>query len=442
MKEVDRRLSKNTANMISHFLKPTRITTAGDSTNTVAILLTGVPEGGAISPALFNLYIDTLPVRIIEVGDGNCIIIYADDIILLARSLDELQRLLDVCSKWASEKKIVFGTDKCFAQFKGKTKRRLKLQGAKLKRKKFAEYLGTQVTCFGIHANTIWNRLKLMEIRSKELVSLGYHYDIHPSLARKIFKILLVPVMDYALHLTPIEGDEAENAIKIACYKEFKALRTPLIVNSERSKNRAYNIYNLWDISTRRYQAASKLYTRLRESRQLAREDGKVEEEEMIDKEIVALRTIYSEYELLQPTGREVRKRKIYERTLDRKVAIGRDVDHPSMLLRPRALARFALRYHFSGEMDPSKRKKLIQLHGRKQVSIWRIKLRHYLSRKRALNEEERKDLVETIYCCTDHLEGSLRSRNFKHTWKDSHRIEHYRELRRLEASTSMAAET
>jgi len=284
MKEVEKRLSPNMANMISHFLKPTKIMTAGDTTNTVALLLTGVPEGGAISPALFNLYIDTLPVRIIELGNGSCIIIYAGDIILLARSLDELQQLLDVCTSWANEKKIVFGTEKCFVQFKGRSKRRMKLQGAKLVRKKFTEYLGTQVTCFGIHANTIWNRRSLMDIRSKELVSMGFHYDIHTALSRKIFKILLAPVLDYAIHLTPIEGEEAKRAIKAVEASEFRALRSPRTLNSQRSRNRMFNIYNLWDIHTRRHQAASKLYTRLRESRQLAREDGKVEEEEMLRK--------------------------------------------------------------------------------------------------------------------------------------------------------------
>jgi len=54
------RLNTNTAAMTTLFLTPDRIQTAGDPTRCIKMLTTGVPEGGAISPTLFNLHIDTL----------------------------------------------------------------------------------------------------------------------------------------------------------------------------------------------------------------------------------------------------------------------------------------------------------------------------------------------------------------------------------------------
>ena len=66
--------------------------------------LTGVRQGGAYSPCLFAIFIDVLA-KYVLVTDKSChfgftcrsIILYADDIILLAPSVTALQSLLDTC---------------------------------------------------------------------------------------------------------------------------------------------------------------------------------------------------------------------------------------------------------------------------------------------------------------------------------------------------------
>jgi len=42
------------------------------------------------------------------------VIIYADDIILIAYNMQQLQRLLDICTSWATKNTIKYGTDKCY----------------------------------------------------------------------------------------------------------------------------------------------------------------------------------------------------------------------------------------------------------------------------------------------------------------------------------------
>lgn len=79
----------------------------------------GVRQGGLLSPGLFKLYIDDLLVELSSIPVGcyiggtniNCIA-YADDLIILAPSRFGLQRLLDVCSEWASNNNMSFNIKK------------------------------------------------------------------------------------------------------------------------------------------------------------------------------------------------------------------------------------------------------------------------------------------------------------------------------------------
>lgn len=69
----------------------------------------GVRQGGVISPKLFNLYIDDLPLSIDATNSGidigsiriNCIM-YADDVLLIARTKTELKTQLEALEKYSS----------------------------------------------------------------------------------------------------------------------------------------------------------------------------------------------------------------------------------------------------------------------------------------------------------------------------------------------------
>lgn len=67
-------------------------------------ILAGVRQGGVLSPLLFSIYIDDLVKKYKK--HGCCYkgmpasaIVYADDILLLASSISELQRMIDICHR-------------------------------------------------------------------------------------------------------------------------------------------------------------------------------------------------------------------------------------------------------------------------------------------------------------------------------------------------------
>ena len=67
----------------------------------------GIQQGRVLSPYLFAIYIDSLVEKVQACGYGcylrhtciSCIILYADDVLLLAPSVSSLQLILSVCVK-------------------------------------------------------------------------------------------------------------------------------------------------------------------------------------------------------------------------------------------------------------------------------------------------------------------------------------------------------
>ena len=58
----------------------------------------GVRQGSVLSPVLFAIYIDNIS-TLSTLRCGHFVFVYADDIILLAPSVTELERLLHICQK-------------------------------------------------------------------------------------------------------------------------------------------------------------------------------------------------------------------------------------------------------------------------------------------------------------------------------------------------------
>ena len=87
----------------------------------------GVKQGSVLSAILFTIYIDSLLILLRDFGVGckinNCYtgaISYADDITLSCPSIRGLNRMLDICNKFAAEHYLIFNSKKSLAIKYGK----------------------------------------------------------------------------------------------------------------------------------------------------------------------------------------------------------------------------------------------------------------------------------------------------------------------------------
>ena len=78
-----------------------------------------VRQGGIIYPAYFNVYMDDLIKELNKSEIGCCInghyinnLLYADDSCIVASSPSGLQKLIDICSEYATANTIVFNESK------------------------------------------------------------------------------------------------------------------------------------------------------------------------------------------------------------------------------------------------------------------------------------------------------------------------------------------
>ena len=71
----------------------------------------GILQGSPLSSSLFNLFIDGL-LDMLNTNQLRCLF-YADDGVLLTRSFQEAQRLLDLCDEWIKEYHLQFNVSKC-----------------------------------------------------------------------------------------------------------------------------------------------------------------------------------------------------------------------------------------------------------------------------------------------------------------------------------------
>ena len=184
----------------------------------------GVRQGCVLSPLLFSLYTEELATRIrnmdkgIKVGNSNLgILLYADDVVLIADDRDRLQEMLDVVDGYGKEFSLSFNRNKCGVLVMNETGNNIeqfRLGNLGISNVEQYNYLGVTFTKLGIgqaikerisRANQWWGRLgSIVSFRSNK-------YEV----VRGIWKSVAVPGLLYGMDTVRWSQENLEKMEKI-----------------------------------------------------------------------------------------------------------------------------------------------------------------------------------------------------------------------------------
>ena len=172
---------------------------------------TGVKQGDNLSPTLFSIFINDLVQDInnlnlgIELVDRKLsILLYADDIALIAKSPEDLQSMLDKLHSWCRRWRVLINTNKSKCVHFNKTRSRaanfeFTIGLNKLETVENYKYLGITFTHTGNFMKNAENLAKAGgRALGKIISSIHSNKDFRFNAYEKLFYSCVIPVLDYA----------------------------------------------------------------------------------------------------------------------------------------------------------------------------------------------------------------------------------------------------
>ena len=171
-------------------------------------VLSGVRQGGILSPRLFVIYIDDLLVALRKSGVGCHIvdlfvaaIMYADDLALIAPTRSALQQLLNICQDYGTEWCISYNPSKTMVMLFGKpaVPGPLYLNGSSISFVSQCKYLGVYVVAGGSFSTSASKPLSSFRCSANTILNV-----LNGPSNRVMLKLLYsncVPTMTYACEI-------------------------------------------------------------------------------------------------------------------------------------------------------------------------------------------------------------------------------------------------
>ena len=231
----------------------------------------GLMQGSSLSPFLYALFIDDLPKGLLDpdfasipLGDSKVnSILYADDIALMTESVDEMQIILNYCTKFAQERHFRWGTRKCEILLSRipVPSSPLMLQNAPLSVSKSFKYLGIFFNEKGIDTDACVDRLgKSIDKAAGALFAIGlepHNYPLH--IIANHFRVFVRSCGEYALAILPLTKAQLDTLES----HQYRAIRRLLKSNTRVSRIKLLTCLGLETVTLRYNVLSAKWFDRV-----------------------------------------------------------------------------------------------------------------------------------------------------------------------------------
>ena len=184
----------------------------GFITNSCATITIGVPQGESFSCTLFNIFQDTLLEKLSRVPhhiSDKAALALAYDVILMSKTAEGLQLLLDNCTEWSAEYQMAWNTapgkSEVLLPPRGHQTSTFFLSGEPLRNVELSLYLGVSLTTSGTTEEKHIMRVKAAQRRLMQLSPMGIHIrGFNTNLCLMLYRVFVRSIYDYGLHLVPL----------------------------------------------------------------------------------------------------------------------------------------------------------------------------------------------------------------------------------------------
>ena len=244
--------------LIDSYLKSKSTVVYGNAESEPFNLTQGVKQGSILSPYLYNKYTETLIAEILNLqigthlpdGTNTSLIAFADDLILMSPTLQNLQTLLDKCAAYGINHNLKFNELKTQFIISGKSDISLpflRLENNFVLPQNTLKHLGFQWK-LSPHTKTLQlqqheYRLQEMWAVTSSLISAGVR-RLSPTQIISLFKSLVVPRLLYGVELVRLTATSKE-----FLDRQARCALKSLFGVSKHSKNLINRLYNIADIS-------------------------------------------------------------------------------------------------------------------------------------------------------------------------------------------------
>jgi hypothetical protein len=194
----------------------------------------GVKQGYGLSPSLFNVYINDLATELnslnlgVRVGDNFLnILLYADDIVIIADNESNLQKMLDVVYKWSRQWRMMVNSSKTQVVYfrkknTARTNKVFKCGKDKLNvvpKYKYLGYILEEPLDYSVIANTLSEAAgrAVRALVNKCIKNNNFRYDTYT----KLYESCVVPIMDYASGVWGYNRYDKPNVIQNRAIRSF-----------------------------------------------------------------------------------------------------------------------------------------------------------------------------------------------------------------------------